>query len=100
MIRYYQVRDTDAFIAGVQAFAGATLKGGVSAPLNVVGQPTELDELAARRASSGEDRQFSLVALNLLSDNGPVVTAQDATSGRWVKISPNSDGFIIEEVSG
>jgi hypothetical protein len=99
MIRYYQVREKDAFIAGVQTSVGAALSGGTPEVLEISGQPTELDELAARRTQ--EDRVFSLTSLSILNDDGPTVTAQDTRSGCWVKVSPRDDGeFIIEEVSG
>lgn len=97
MIRYYHVRERDAFIMGVQAFVGASLKRDVPAPLEITGRPTDLDELSARRAA--KDRAFSLVMLSILNDDGPTVTAQDTHSGNWVKISPENGEFIIEEVS-
>lgn len=96
MIRNYRVRDKGAFIEGVQAIVGAALKGKVPAPLEIIGTPTMLDELTARRAP--EDRNFSLVSLSILNDSESIVVAQDAHSGNWVKISPEKDGFIIEEV--
>lgn len=96
MIRNYQVRDKGAFIEGVKTTVGAALTGEVPAPLEVIGTPTMLDELAARRASN--DRTFSFVSLSILNDDGPAVTAQDDHSGSWVKISPENGEFIIEEV--
>jgi hypothetical protein len=99
VIRHYEVLEKDAFIEGVREFVGVALKGGDPAPLNVIGHPKDVDELAARREPQG-NRPFSLVSLSILSHDGPTVTAQDMASGRWVKISPSSDGeFIIEEVS-
>lgn len=97
MNRYYRVREKDAFIKGVQTFVGARLKEEVPAPLEIIGRPTKLDELSARRTT--KDRRFSFVSLSFLGDSGPTVTAQDTHSGNWVKISPDDGEFIIEEVS-
>lgn len=97
MVRHYALLEKDTFPAMVGAFLESILRGEVPAPLDITGQ-LRSDELSARRGHEA-NREFSLVSLSVLAGGGTAVTAQDTYSRNWVKISPDGDEFVIEEVS-